>query len=368
MKCKYCKRELAENSIYCNWCGKKQFSSKGEINVPKARQLPSGKWFIQLRSGGQSVSITEDTEEACVLKAKATKAGLIERRRSVPSIKLSDAIDKYISTRSGILSPSTKRGYQMIKLHRFKSLMERKLKSIDEAVLKNAVNNEISTCSPKTLKNAYGLISAVLFEFTGNRYNIKLPNITPKEKAYLTASQIPTFLKAIKNTNIEIPCLLGLMSCRCSEIYGLTKENIDLERRIITIKETVVRDENNKLVKKATTKNISSTRKIPIIDRLYTLLTNCINNNEPLVSITYTALYKKINRICSNNSLPLIGVHGLRHSFASLGYHLSIPEKYLMEIGGWEDDKTMRNIYTHIAREDINHYEGAMLDFYNNVG
>ena len=48
-----------------------------------------------------------------------------------------------------------------------------------------------------------------------------------------------------------------------------------------------------------------------------------------------------------------MGVHGLRHSFASLAYHLQIPEKIAMEIGGWSDDGTMRKIYTHLAQKDI---------------
>jgi integrase len=66
-----------------------------------------------------------------------------------------------------------------------------------------------------------------------------------------------------------------------------------------------------------------------------------------------TCLHKRINRICEANNLPKVGVHGLRHSFASLAYHLQIPEKIAMEIGGWSDDGTMRKIYTHLAQKDI---------------
>lgn len=47
MLCKACKREISENSIYCNWCGEKQIrerKKKGEIKVPNPRQLKSGNW------------------------------------------------------------------------------------------------------------------------------------------------------------------------------------------------------------------------------------------------------------------------------------------------------------------------------------
>ena len=57
MLCKACKREISENSIYCNWCGEKQIrerKKKGEIKVPNPRQLKSGNWNIELAAEGQS--------------------------------------------------------------------------------------------------------------------------------------------------------------------------------------------------------------------------------------------------------------------------------------------------------------------------
>ena len=73
----------------------------------------------------------------------------------------------------------------------------------------------------------------------------------------------------------------------------------------------------------------------------------------------------RVNNICKQNGLPLIGVHGLRHSFASLAKHLGMPEKLTMQIGGWSDYQTMHKIYTHISQNDANYYKNAMSDFYN---
>lgn len=356
MKCKYCKRELAENSIYCNWCGKKQFSSKGEINVPKARQLSSGKWFIQLRSGGRSVSITEDTEEACVLKAKATKAGLIEAQRNAPDIIVRQAVEKYISDRDGIISPSTKRGYLIIVRTRFKSLMNTNLKNINDSVLRQAVKEEARLCSPKTLKNAYALIAAAIFAETHQKYDVTLPPVMPAQKAYLTPEQIPIFLNAIRNTEIEIPCLLGLWSLRRSEIFGLSPEDINLSRKTITVHSSVVYDENGNLVKKNSTKNESSTRIIPLSGRLYDLLKAKVSAGESIITVNPHSLYDRIIRVCKLNNLPLIGVHGLRHSFASLCYYLNIPKKIVMQIGGWSDNGTMERLYTHISQSDVDRF------------
>ncbi|MGM9550390.1 MAG: tyrosine-type recombinase/integrase [Faecousia sp.] len=59
-----------------------------------------------------------------------------------------------------------------------------------------------------------------------------------------------------------------------------------------------------------------------------------------------------------------MGNHGLRHSFASLAYHLGIPEKIAMEIGGWEDSKVMHDIYTHLAKKDIAKRSQEFSDFF----
>ena len=49
MKCCNCSREIPENSLYCNWCGKKQLREKEKkLKIPAPRQLPSGSWTVQL--------------------------------------------------------------------------------------------------------------------------------------------------------------------------------------------------------------------------------------------------------------------------------------------------------------------------------
>ena len=61
-----------------------------------------------------------------------------------------------------------------------------------------------------------------------------------------------------------------------------------------------------------------------------------------------------------------MGIHGLRHSFASLAAHLGIPENVAMRIGGWANDATMKRIYVHVLESDRERYGGEMAAFYNN--
>lgn len=102
MLCKACKREISENSIYCNWCGEKQIrerKKKGEIKVPNPRQLKSGNWNIELAAEGQSV--TEPTRDLCIARARAIRAGFLETKMKEkrPPITLGEAIDQYVDRR-----------------------------------------------------------------------------------------------------------------------------------------------------------------------------------------------------------------------------------------------------------------------------
>ena len=107
------------------------------------------------------------------------------------------------------------------------------------------------------------------------------------------------------------------------------------------------------MVHKKQNKTASSNRVVPMIPPLEAALRLVEDKTGYVVPYGGTTMFKRINRVCEKNGLPKVGVHGLRHSFASLAYHLQIPEKIAMEIGGWADDGTMRKIYTHLAQKDI---------------
>jgi len=70
-----------------------------------------------------------------------------------------------------------------------------------------------------------------------------------------------------------------------------------------------------------------------------------------LVQLTQAQLYKDINSLCRENGLPEIGIHGLRHTFATIGWENGIPQKTIMALGGWSNPQTVNEIYTHLSAE-----------------
>ena len=126
------------------------------------------------------------------------------------------------------------------------------------------------------------------------------------------------------------------------------------------------------MVDKSTNKNYTSTRDVNIVIPRLNLLISQLSDedgckNTKLITTNPTTLYGSINDVCRSAGLPEVGVHGLRHSFASLAYHLKWSEATTMREGGWADSKTVHNIYTHLAAADAKADIVQMQQFYERL-
>lgn len=367
MKCRKCKAELPDelHFTYCGYCGEKLLrdrKKKDEIKIPTPRKRGQ-KWYVDLRREG--VTVIENTEAEAKAKAVAIRAGFVDVKKRPSAVTLEKAIDNYIEVRSNVLSPSTLVGYKSVKKNRFKSVMQCPVADIKD--WQEVINAEAAICSPKTVKNAWGLIRPAIEAAGVDLPKVKLPQLVPKEPVFLTPEQISVFVTAVKGTPVEIPALLGLHSLRRSEIAALDWANIDLRKRIIKVSGAVVPGENWTLVEKPTNKNSASTRTVPImIPELYDALNVVPDKTGKVVTCYISTIYDWVNKVCDENNLPRLGVHGLRHSFASLAYHVRMSEQAAMQIGGWSDYATMRKIYTHLSTQDINAAANSMSKFYDN--
>lgn len=368
MKCKSCGRDVPDNSIFCNWCGEKllkERKKKDEIKIPSPRKLPSGNWRIYLDAEKQSV--TEKTKDLCISKAKAIRAGFIESKKQLPKITCRQAIQKMIVEKKGIVSPSTLRGYGTVERNAFKEYMDCDIaKPIDWQA---AITHEVTLVSPKTVCNRWDVVSTAMRYIGITPPDVQLPKFKKGGQPYLNYEQIPLFIKAIKGTPCELPALLALHSLRRSEIMDLSRDDIVVSASgklsYIRVSGATVFDENNKLVHKDTNKTQTSARSVPIIiPRLLEILPNGCSK---LVTCNPNTIWSQINRICQENDLPKVGVHGLRRSFASLAYHLGWSEQRTMELGGWDDAKTVHDYYIQESQKDQDFHSLEMQKFYEDI-
>lgn len=326
-----------------------------EVKLPAIKQLPSGAWNTRIYIDGRTVSITKPSYDECAAEYLAMKHGVIESKAQTQKGRktLSEAVDDYILSREGKRSPATIYGYKKDKRNTFQSMMNANVFTTTDRQWQAAIDAERrSGRSPKYIKNAWSLMSASIESATGRRPDVMLFQPEPAEKEWLDYKQIETFVKAVKGKPVEIPALLCLSSLRRSEVLALKWKDIDLDKKIIHVRGARVRGEHG-LEEKKQNKTDKSRRTVPIIPPLQDALEAAAQSGSYVVTMSRITMLRHVNQICRENGLPEVGLHGLRHSFASLAYHLGIPEMIAAQIGGWKDLGTMHKIYTHIAEADI---------------
>lgn len=359
MNCKYCNNKIPDESIFCMYCGervaRKKKTKKQEIKVPEPRQLKSGAWNIELRKEGES--ITEPTREACLARARAVRAGFVKKEKTLPKLPLKTFLRAYIDAAEPSLSPSTVSGYESIWENRYQDYMDKDIGSIDWQAM---VNQDIGDVAPKTVRNDWGLITAA-FDYSGiPRPKVKLPAVPKSDKDFFDFEQIPIFLEAVKGRKCELACLLALHSLRMSEIMAIKQTSI--VDGFIQVRGAVVRNKDNQYVYRELNKTDRSRRDVPVMIPRLTEIWPA--EGEQPVFQKHSAANSMLQDVCEKAGLPVLSMHELRHSFASLAWHLKWDMMTTCAIGGWSNTDTVQKIYTHLSQKDKNTNIERMKRFY----
>lgn len=340
--------------------------AKSEIKLPKITRLPSGAWNTYVMVDGKRHSITAPTKEKCAAEAASIKyrTKIIEDKQKSGTLTLAEAVDRYIEKRRGKISPSTLKGYESYRKNRLQFMMSANVFTTTDDQWQDAVDRDFANLSPKYARNTWNLFAGAVEAATKRRPDIELAPPDGDPRSFLKPTQIPVFVKAIQGKSAEIAMLLELSSLRISEVLDVRGTDVNLKENWVRVKGAAVYGPDGKLVHKKQNKTTKSNRYVPLIPPLKEALEKIELTDEYLVHMTSNGIFKQINRTCRELDFPEIGNHGLRHSFASLCYHLQIPLKIVQEMGGWDDFATVMKIYTHIAQEDIAERAKAFSDFF----
>lgn len=341
------------------------------MKIPEPRKLKSGNWNIQLRLGGQSISITEASRKDCVHVAQQIKADYLAGRNETPRCAadptLREAFESYIRQAEALRrSPETIRGYDIIARNRFRGAMDKKLREI--RAWQALYNAEAAAHSPKTVANSWALLRSVCAAAGIKVPDVKTVSPQRTEHAFLEPEEIKSFVAASAGDPYRIALLLALHSCRVSEILAVDWADVDLEEERVRIRGAVVRDKANRKIEKTENKTAESARWVAlVIPELLEELRAVPEKSGKVVVANENTLLKHAHRICDAAGLPRVGVHGLRHSFASLCYSLQVPALITMRMGGWSNPRTVNEIYTHLSKKDITKHVDSLREFYKNA-
>lgn len=286
----------------------------------------------------------------------ALKHGVMEAKKA-PEKKakktLKEAVDEHIQELEGHRSPSTIAGYKKDARNTFQHAMNWDVYTTPDEKWQEAIREERRKGrSAHYIKNAWSLMAAAIEKNTKHRPDVNLYPPESKQRAWLDHDEIDILVAAVKGSKYEIPVLLCLSSLRRSEMLGLRWSQLDFKNNVMEIRGATVRGPNG-MVDKKQNKTKKSTRSVPIIPPLRKALEKADRSTDKVVTVPANSTLKYVHAVCREQGITDVDLHGLRHSFASLAYHLGIPEMIAAEIGGWDDLGTMHKIYTHLAQKDI---------------
>ena len=336
--------------------------------MASTQRTASGKWtsriYIGLKDGKKQYKrFTADTKKEAERLAHTYAVNLPTEKHG-GEMTLREAMEAYIASKNNVLSPSTVAGYRRIVAHRFKSLMDLKIRDLEKSDYQKAVNDEAAQHSPKTVLNAVGLLTASLSLQRIDVSGLTLPQEKKIEVVIPTDDEMQLLCAESEKWNISLPVhLAAYMGLRRSEICALDlRKDFNLKNNTVRIDKAIVVDENNERVLKGTkTKNSTRTLSIPGI--VLPVLKTSIENNYTMP--TPAALDARFIKMKRSIDLDHITFHSLRHYFASTLVVLNIPDFYALKLMGHGTDLMLKTVYQHVRQDYMNQVSSKMDDFFS---
>jgi len=324
--------------------------------MPTARKTKSGKWrcqafdYVEKIDGKKKYHHRSFTASTKYEAERLANEFLRNKNRQSSELKLSEAMQKYIDIKKNTLSPSTVRGYNILRRNAYDALNDRRINTLTTEDLQAFVNDYAVEHSAKSCANALGFLTAVITAFIPDAvFRVRIPQ--KKVIDYYTPSDddIKRLLDAVKYPPLYRAILLSAFgTLRRSEVCGLKKEDIDGD--VVTIRRARIESDDGFVVKDFL-KNDSSHRSIIYPQFVIDALQEC--QDEYLVNMTPRRLDVAFARARKRAGLPHFRFHDLRAYSVSIAHAIGIPDSYLMERGGWKTDHTFKQIYRRtISKEN----------------
>ncbi|MDB6264100.1 site-specific integrase [Lactobacillus amylovorus] len=182
-----------------------------------------------------------------------------------------------------------------------------------------------------------------------------------KKPKYLNLFDLQTLLRSLdlrEELNWDwFFYLIAKTGLRFAEALALTPEDFDFEKQSIIVNKSWNYKEKQGHFQP--TKNESSNRTVMVDWQLMQQFQVMINNkelNQPIFfskeqRIYNSTLNQKLASLCKNNDIPVISIHGLRHTHASLLLYEGVSIASVAKRLGHNNTTTTQETYIHIIRE-----------------
>lgn len=349
--------------------------AKKGLNIYRRKD---GRWEGRYKSGcssdgktkyssiyGKSYSAVREQLE--IKLAEARSSNVIRCRSTVGEI-----IDMWLADVKNKVKESTLANYTMkVRKHIFPCFAAVKYDKLTANDLNAFISRKCSeNLSAKYISDIVILLKSAA-KFANRRYGyanridcVTLPrSVNAPDSRLLSAVEQDKLKTALmkditcSNAGILLSAATGI---RIGELCALKWENIDLEKSIITVRQTVQRIMKNgggtKLLV-TSPKSTSSVREIPLPDFIIPYLKkvraedNCFLLSGNRKIIEPRTMQYRFKSLLNRNGLPYVNFHALRHMFATNCIMLGFDVKTLSEILGHSSVQITLNRYVHSSME-----------------
>ncbi len=344
---------------------------KNQSALPKITKTASGKFhatvnYYTAEGKRSSRSFTNADKSRLVLDILAFQA----EEKKAERMTLGDAIDKYISIKSAVLSPSTIRAYKSMRRTIYPDLMDVYIDQLNTEKMQIAVNTQAMTATPKTVRNHYGLVTAALAVYRPDfNPSVRLPQKKPDKICIPTTAEIRALLNAAKGTDMELPVIVAAtLGLRRSELCALTPDDIDTERGVICITKALVNTDDHSYAEKAP-KTATSAREVRPFPWVMEKLNEAKNGplHDGRLFIPPDHVSHRFQKLCKKAGVSQFRFHDLRHYAASAMLGQGFPKSYAASILGHDSERMLDLVYGHIMTDVREELEERLITYYEGV-
>lgn len=332
-----------------------------------ATKLKSGNWrcvaFLGKDRNGKMIrksftAATKKDAEAlakhCEATQKESMSALIDKDASVRIACERYCNKKEVELAKGKISPATVRGYKRICNTQLDYIGDVPVLKLTDKLINAWIDDLAETYSPKSIKNAWGMVHAALLDVLPRSrvidFRVNLPSVPKKRIVVPTEADIYKLLTHCRENDYQLYCAILLAAfgtLRRSEICALTADDIDRENNIVSVNKALVEGVYGGWQLKGTKTELSE-RDIVVP----AFVVNALPEDGPIVNVLPAWITENFTNTLKRLDIPHFRFHDLRHYSASIMHFLGAPNETIMHRGGWASDYALNN-----------HYRGNMSEY-----
>lgn len=363
---------------------------KGEGTIRKKGNGYEGRITVEVNGVRKQVSVYDKSQRVVVekmqeLRKKRDDNYYIENK----NITLEEWLKEWMKVyKKPYISPRTYQGY----VEKSKTILEHlgnmQLQKIELYHLQKFISDlQNEGKSPKSLRHYYSILKMCFDDAIMCRHislnptrNLKLPSMRRKELNIMTKEEQLVFEGFMKKYRMGTAYIVLVNTgLRAGELSGLTWKDVDFENKALYVRRgmqkiTTYDDDFNKIKRERKVTDVkteNSYRVVPMLDKVVRILQEYKEKvqaeQEELAElgegfkeddfifktkynhpITSEYLRKTCQGICKSNNFRKVGIHELRHTFATRSIEAGIDLRVLQEILGHASYSTTADIYVHI--------------------